>query len=46
MGTAKPMPMKKFCSVGLASPVTMPTTCAARLSRGPPELPGLTAASN
>ena len=46
MGTAKPIPMKKPCWEGLASAVTMPTTCPLRLSSGPPELPGLTAASN
>ena len=31
---------------GWPAPVTMPTTCPARLSSGPPLLPGLTAASN
>ena len=46
IGTAKPMPTKKPCSDGLARAVTMPTTWPARLSSGPPELPGLTAASN
>ena len=46
IGTAKPIPTKKFCRAGLASAVTMPTTCPARLSSGPPLLPGLTAASN
>ena len=45
IGTAKPMPTKRLWSVGLASPVTMPTTWPALLSSGPPELPGLTAAS-
>ena len=40
------MPMKKPCCDGLASAVTMPTTWPLRLSSGPPELPGLTAASN
>ena len=43
--TAKPTPMKKSCPDGLASAVTMPTTCPARLSSGPPLLPGLIAAS-
>src|SRR5206468_3589140 len=46
IGTAKPMPMKAPFLDGLASAVTIPTTCARRLSNGPPELPGLTAASN
>ena len=46
MGTAKPMPTKSVWSLGLARPVTMPTTWPALLSSGPPELPGLTAASN
>ena len=45
MGTAKPMPMKTFCSVGLTMPVTMPTTCPFRFRSGPPEFPGFTAAS-
>ena len=40
------MPTKKRCPVGLASAVTMPTTWPCRFSNGPPELPGLTAASN
>ena len=38
--------MKKFSSVGLASPVTIPITWPSRFRSGPPELPGLTAASN
>ena len=46
IGTANPIPTKKSCLAGLASAVTMPTTCPARLSSGPPLLPGLTAASN
>ena len=31
MGTAKPMPMKKFCSVGFSRAVTIPTTLASGL---------------
>ena len=46
IGTAKPMPMKVPASVGLASATTMPATCPRSLISGPPELPGLTAASN
>ena len=46
IGTAKPMPMKKPLRDGLARAVTIPITCPPRLSSGPPELPGLTAASN
>ena len=45
MGTARPMPTKTSSLVGLMSAVTMPTTWPSRLSSGPPELPGLTAAS-
>src|SRR5207248_2085432 len=44
IGTAKPTPMKTSWLVGLARPVTMPITWPRRLSSGPPELPGLTAA--
>ena len=46
IGTAKPMPTKASSRPGLASAVTIPTTCPPRFSSGPPELPGLTAASN
>ena len=46
IGTAKPMPMNTRCSVGLRSPVTMPTTSPSSVTSGPPELPGFTAASN
>src|SRR5262249_12198319 len=46
MGTAKPMPTKKRWSVGFRIPVTMPTTSPSRVTSGPPEFPGLTAASN
>ena len=45
IGTANPIPMKTFCSVGFTIPVTMPTTSPLRFSSGPPEFPGLTAAS-
>jgi len=37
--------MKTSCFVGLTSAVTMPTTRPFRSSSGPPEFPGLTAAS-
>ena len=37
--------MKTSCFVGLISAVTIPTTWPSRLTSGPPELPGLTAAS-
>ena len=37
--------MKTSSSVGLTSAVTMPMTWPSRLTSGPPELPGLTAAS-
>ncbi len=46
MGTAKPMPMNTCCSVGLRIAVTMPTTAPSAVTSGPPELPGLAAASN
>ena len=46
MGTAKPMPTKKLCFVGLRIAVTMPTTSPRAVTSGPPELPGLAAASN
>src|SRR5262249_39364819 len=46
IGTAKPMPMNTRCSVGFMIPVTMPTTSPSAVTSGPPELPGLTAASN
>ena len=45
MGTASPMPMKTSCLVGLMSAATMPSTRPSRSTSGPPELPGLTAAS-
>ena len=46
IGTAKPMPMKVRASVGLRMAVTMPTTSPSIVTSGPPELPGLAAASN
>ena len=46
MGTANPAPMKTSCSVGLISPMTIPTTRPRRSNSGPPEFPGFTAASN
>src|SRR6478735_6506928 len=46
MGTAKPMPMNTCCSVGFSIAVTIPTTSPSVVTSGPPELPGLTAASN
>ena len=46
MGTAKPMPMKVRARVGLRMAVTMPTTSPSMVTSGPPELPGLAAASN
>ena len=46
MGTAKPMPIKVRASVGLRMAVTMPTTSPSMVTSGPPELPGLAAASN
>ena len=46
IGTAKPMPMKVRCSEGLRMAVTMPTTSPSMVTSGPPELPGLAAASN
>ena len=45
MGTASPMPANVSSSVGLRRAMTMPMTRPARSSSGPPELPGLTAAS-
>ena len=45
IGTASPMPMKTSSAVGLIRAVTMPTTWPSRLRSGPPEFPGLTAAS-
>src|SRR5690606_2964848 len=46
IGTAKPMPTKTRCSVGFMMAVTMPTTWPSMSTSGPPELPGLAAASN
>ena len=46
IGTAKLMPAKSSTPAGLAIPVTIPTTWPWRLTSGPPEFPGLTAASN
>src|SRR3989344_3356644 len=46
MGTANPMPMKVRADVGFRMAVTMPTTSPSSVTRGPPELPGLAAASN
>lgn len=46
MGTANPMPMKVRAGVGLRMAVTMPTTSPSSVTSGPPELPGLAAASN
>ena len=44
--TAKPMPTKVRASVGLKMAVTMPITSPSIVTSGPPELPGLAAASN
>src|SRR3954463_15594063 len=46
IGTANPMPMNVRAGVGLRMAVTMPTTSPSMVTRGPPELPGLAAASN
>src|SRR5438876_68369 len=46
IGTANPMPMKVPCSPGFKIAVTMPTTLPSIVTSGPPELPGLAAASN
>ena len=46
IGTAKPMPMKTRCRFGFRIAVTMPTTSPSIVTSGPPELPGLAAASN
>ena len=46
MGTAKPIPMNVPALVGFASATTMPMVSPLALTSGPPELPGLTAASN
>ncbi len=46
IGTAKPMPTNTRCSDGLRMAVTMPTTAPSAVTSGPPELPGLAAASN
>ena len=46
MVAAKPMPMKVRDLVGLRMAVTMPTTSPSMVTSGPPELPGLAAASN
>lgn len=43
---AKPMPTKVPALVGLRIAVTMPTTSPLMFTSGPPELPGLAAASN
>src|SRR5207302_3328342 len=44
--TAKPRPLKTGKPLGLAIAVTMPMTSPLLLNSGPPELPGLAAASN
>src|SRR5262245_8996841 len=46
IGPAKPRPRKKPVRDGLAREGTIRITGPPRLSSGPPELPGLTAASN
>src|SRR5690606_1321421 len=46
IGTAKPMPMNTRCSVGFMIAVTMPITSPSAVTSGPPEFPGLAAASN
>src|SRR3954454_24993282 len=46
IGPANPMPMNVRAGVGLRMAVTMPTTSPAMVTSGPPELPGLAAASN
>jgi len=46
MVTANPIPMNTRCSVGFRMAVTMPTTSPSAFTSGPPELPGLAAASN
>ena len=46
IGTAKPMPMNEATLFGLRIAVTMPTTSPSTVTSGPPELPGLAAASN
>jgi hypothetical protein len=46
MGTANPMPANASSCAGLAIETTMPMTSPRALSSGPPELPGLTDASN
>jgi hypothetical protein len=46
IGTAKPMPMKVRWWLGFRMAVTMPTTWPSMVTSGPPELPGLAAASN
>jgi hypothetical protein len=43
---ANPMPMNTCSSVGFRMAVTMPTTSPSLVTSGPPELPGLAAASN
>ena len=45
IGTAKPMPMFEAWARSLRMAVLMPTTSPRTLSSGPPELPGLMAAS-
>ena len=46
IGTAKPMPMNTRCSVGLRIAGHDADHLAVRVTSGPPELPGLAAASN
>ena len=46
IGTANPIPANESSSPGSAMDTTMPTTRPLESSSGPPELPGLTAASN
>ena len=46
MGTANPMPANASSPSGVASETTMPMTRPCASSSGPPELPGLTDASN
>ena len=45
IGTAKPMPRLPACARSLRIAVLMPITSPRTLSSGPPELPGLIAAS-
>src|SRR6185312_12098310 len=46
IGSAKPMPAKVREPLGLTMAVTIPTTSPSASTSGPPELPGLAAASN